>query len=235
MDENSAVVAPSRAGQCIFVKCSRYFLITQSIQAAIIMAIIGVRWCWKRYHEREIPPLHIPPPLQEDMNEGKDVTPELHVSQLPYSEDTIVNIISDIYRIYLQLNYISDWQVTWAPPGGHNINQALCEELHIDPVVISLMKRLPYFRFSRIASDIEFIYRWSRAFTYLQDYEIRGGHDPNRFEYDDPRPDFLLPYEIALTCSTDEGCHLTLDTKESKHLSTHSFSWSSAMRSMLFI
>lgn len=219
MDVNSPIAAPSPASQCIFAKCSRCFLIAQVIQAAMVVAMIGLRWCWKRYHQRETPPLYIPPqapPLQEDLNGVQDVTTEFHISRLPYSEDTIVNIISDIYRIYLQLNYISDWEVTWAPPGGHNINQTLCEELHIDPVVISLMKRLPYFRFSRTASDVEFIYRWSRAFTYLQDYEIRGGRDPDRFEIDDnPRPDFLLPHEIALTCSTDEGCHIILDTKES--------------------
>ncbi|KAJ5261215.1 hypothetical protein N7478_011810 [Penicillium angulare] len=214
MDENYPVAAPSLASQCIFAKCSICFLIAQAIQVVMVMAMIGLRWCWKRYHQREISPLHSPPPLQEDLNEVQDITTEFHLSRLPYSEDTVVNIISDIYRIYLQLNCISDWEVTWAPPRGHKINQSLCEDLHIDPVVISLMKRLPYFRFSRTASNVEFIYRWSRAFAYLQDYEIWGGRDPNRFEIDDdPRPDFLLPHEIALTCSTDEGCHSILDTK----------------------
>lgn len=79
------------------------------------------------------------------------------------------------------------------------------------------MKRLPYLRFSGISSDIEFIYPYSRAFVYLEDYELRGGRDPDRFEFDEPRPDFLLPHEIALTCSMDEGIHVILDIKESKY------------------
>lgn len=153
----------------------------------------------------------------QDPNEVQYVTVDFQISRLPYSENTIINIISEIYRVYLQLNYLSDWEVSWAPQEGHNINQALCEELYLDPIVISLMKRLPYLRFSGISGDIEFIYPYSRAFVYLEDYEIRGGRDPDRFEFDEPRPDFLLPHEIALTCSMDEGIHVILDTKESKY------------------
>ncbi|KAJ5198112.1 uncharacterized protein N7498_007229 [Penicillium cinerascens] len=151
---------------------------------------------------------------QEDQNEVQNIAADFHVPRIPYNEDTIVNIISDIYRVYLQLNYISDWEVAWAPEEGHAINQGLCEELHINPVVISLMKRLPYLRFSGIAADIEFIYPYSRAFVYLEDYEIRGGRDPDRFSYEEPRPSCLLPQEIALTCSIDEGIHVILDTKD---------------------
>lgn len=40
------------------------------------------------------------------------------------------------------------------------------------------MKRLPYFRFTRISDDIEFIRPFSREFVYLEDYEVRGGRDP---------------------------------------------------------
>lgn len=49
---------------------------------------------------------------QEDPNEVQYVTADFQISRLPYSENTIINIISDIYRVYLQLNYLSDWEVS---------------------------------------------------------------------------------------------------------------------------
>ncbi|KAJ5732130.1 hypothetical protein N7493_003611 [Penicillium malachiteum] len=154
--------------------------------------------------------------VSEEQPDVQDTAADFQVSRIPYNETTIVNIISDIYRTYLQLNYLSDWEVSWAPEGGHPINEALCEELHIDPVVISLMKRLPYVRFSGISADIEFIHPYSRAYVYLEDYEIRVGRDPDFVGFDEPRADVLFPHEIALTCSMDEGVHLILDTKESE-------------------
>lgn len=196
----------------------KLFFSAQIIHTVIIVAILGAHWQWNRNRERELlRPIMATGP-QEDLNEVQDVTAEFHVSRLPHSEDTIVNIISDIYPVYLQLNYLSNWEVSWVPQESHNINQALCEKLHLDPVVISLMKRLPSFRFSGISGDIELIYPYSREFVNLEDYEIRGGRDPDRFEFDEPRPGFLLPHEIALTCSMDEGIHVILDTKESKCL-----------------
>lgn len=146
-----------------------------------------------------------------------DTAADFYVPRIPYNEETIVNIISDIYRIYLQLNYISPWEIVWPSQQGHVINQALCEELRLDPAVISLMKRLPYFRASELAADVPFA-PLSRAFVYLEDDEIRGGRDPDRFMYEEPRLGFLLPQEIALSCSTDEGVHLILDTKESEYI-----------------
>ncbi|PWY62220.1 hypothetical protein BO83DRAFT_394177 [Aspergillus eucalypticola CBS 122712] len=81
------------------------------------------------------------------------------------------------------------------------------------------MKRISFLRFSSIAADVEFINPYSRAFVYLEDDEIRGGRDPDRFSYyEAPRLDFLLPQEIALTCSMDEGVHVILHTKETAYL-----------------
>lgn len=216
MDKISPVAPPPPDNRSIFTKYPRLFFSAQIIHTVVIVAILGAHWYLNRNRERELPRPTMATGSQEELNEVQDVTADFHVSRLPYSEDVIVNIIGDIYRVYLQLNYLSDWEVSWAPQEGHNINQALCEKLYLDPVVISLMKRLPYFRFSGISGDIEFIYPYSRAFVYLEDYEIRGGRDPDRFEFDEPRSDFLLPYEIALTCSMDEGIHVILDIKESK-------------------
>ncbi|KAE8417989.1 hypothetical protein BDV36DRAFT_255107 [Aspergillus pseudocaelatus] len=54
------------------------------------------------------------------------------------------------------------------------------------------MKRLLYIRYSGLAAYIEFIRPYSRAFVYLEHYEIRGGRDPDRFSYEEPRLDLLL-------------------------------------------
>ncbi|KAJ5729352.1 uncharacterized protein N7483_003860 [Penicillium malachiteum] len=194
--------------QSILRKYPRFFFWIQTFDNLLLLIIIGLYWYWhwnRNPFEREAPRPTVTTILPEEQPEERDTAAEFQVSCIPYNETTIVNIISDIYRTYLQLNYLSDWEVSWAPEGGHPINEALCEELHIDPVVISLMKRLPYVRFSGISNDIEFIYPYSRAYVYLEDYEIRVGRDPDFVGFDEPRTDVLLPQEIALTCSMDEG------------------------------
>jgi hypothetical protein len=44
-------------------------------------------------------------------SEDENTAANFRVRRIPYNEDTIVDIISDIYRIYLQLNYISPWGI----------------------------------------------------------------------------------------------------------------------------
>lgn len=231
MDDKRALLAPSTppGNQSFSAKYPRLFYGAQIFNSVFILTVLAVHWYRNRQREIPLPTISTSP--QEDQNEVQNITADFHVPRIPYNEDTIVTIISDIYRVYLQLNYISDWEVVWAPEEGHAINQALCEELRINPVVISLMKRLPYLRFSGIAADIEFIYPYSRAFVYLEDYEIRGGRDPDRFIYEKPRPDVLLPQEIALTCSLDEGIHVILDTKESNY--TFQSCWSELLLTFL--
>jgi hypothetical protein len=55
-------------------------------------------------------------------------------------------------------------------------------------------------------------------FVYLEDDQIRDVRDPEHWEFQEPKLDSLLPHEIALSCSTDEGSHLILDTKKSEFL-----------------
>jgi hypothetical protein len=132
----------------------------------------------------------------------------------PYNEDEIVQVMKDIYHTYLKLNYIKRWELVWPPEDGHAINEALCEELRLDPAVISLMKRLPYISDFSTTKDIEF-YTYSRAMVYLEDDEIRGGRDPTFFEFQEPRLFHLLPHELTLICDGDEGSNIILDTRES--------------------
>ncbi|KAJ0416882.1 hypothetical protein BJY00DRAFT_316439 [Aspergillus carlsbadensis] len=131
----------------------------------------------------------------------------------PYNEDEIVQLMKDIYRTYLKLNYIKRWELVWPPAGGHAINEALCEELRLNPAVISLMKKLPYISDYSTTKDIEF-YTYSRAMVYLEDDEIRGGRDPTFFEFQEPRLFHLLPHDITLICDGYEGSNIILDTRE---------------------
>ncbi|KAL3489584.1 hypothetical protein BJX62DRAFT_238981 [Aspergillus germanicus] len=136
-----------------------------------------------------------------------------HAGHSPYNEDEIVQLIKDIYRTYLRLNYIKRWELVWpSEDTGHAINEALCEELGLDPAVVSLIKRIPYICDYSTTKDIEF-YPDSRAMVYLEDDEIRGGRDPSLFEFQEPRLDHLLQYDVALLCKGDEGSNIILDVK----------------------
>ncbi|KAL3440123.1 hypothetical protein BJX65DRAFT_315095 [Aspergillus insuetus] len=121
--------------------------------------------------------------------------------------------LKDIYRTYLKLNYIKLWELVWPPADGHAINEALCEELRLDPAVISLMKRLTYISDFSTTKDIGF-YTYSRAMVYLEHDEIRGGRDPTFFEFQEPRLFHILPHELTLICDGDEGSNIILDIKE---------------------
>ncbi|RAH47410.1 uncharacterized protein BO95DRAFT_441231 [Aspergillus brunneoviolaceus CBS 621.78] len=161
------------------------------------------------------PPSH---PEQPDQVKEEEEKEEYPVARLPYKEDTIVTLVSDIYRIYVQLGYMNNRadgmeELAWPPPGGHAINEAICQELNLSPKVISLMRRLPYPVSYHIAADLPFK-EWSTAFAYIEDRQIRDGRDPGRWIFDEPRTDFLLPHEIALAGADDEGIHLILDTDE---------------------
>ncbi|PYH77565.1 hypothetical protein BO82DRAFT_435687 [Aspergillus uvarum CBS 121591] len=215
----------------VSLSASIQFLI--SVFVTILVSII-----WNRRHHPRIPhpeiaslPTPVPAscletssnpsqPEQPNQEEAEETENEevYPIVRLPYSEDTIVALLSDIYRIYVQLGYMNNRadgmeELAWPPPEGHSINEAICEELNLSPKVISLMRRLPYPVSIGIAANIPFMPR-STAFVYIDDRQIRDGRDPGRWTFDRPRKDFLLPHEIALACSDDEGIHLVLDTEE---------------------
>ncbi|RAK75244.1 uncharacterized protein BO72DRAFT_450006 [Aspergillus fijiensis CBS 313.89] len=158
------------------------------------------------------------PRLPGQPSQEKVIEEEYPIARLPYNEDTIVTLVGDIYRIFVQLGYMNnradgEKELVWPPPEGHSINEAICKELNLSPKVISLMRRLPYPVSYHIAADLPFK-PWSTAFAYTEDRQIRDGRDPGRWIFDEPRTDFLLPHEIALAGADDEGIHLILDTQE---------------------
>ncbi|KAF8863515.1 hypothetical protein BDZ45DRAFT_722290 [Acephala macrosclerotiorum] len=131
----------------------------------------------------------------------------------PYDEQAIVSFLTKIYKFLLDLKYLKDEDIIHSPLSGHQINLQLCEFLHLDPRVISLMQRLPY---PRTGEDV---WRWelihdSRTMNYLDEDDIKEGRDPEKAGWDDPRLDFLLPTDITLTVGGRYGTTLVLDTKE---------------------
>ncbi|PYI19089.1 hypothetical protein BO99DRAFT_412967 [Aspergillus violaceofuscus CBS 115571] len=174
----------------------------------------------KELHSPDCPSYKSSQPEQPNLAEAEETENEedYPIVRLPYNEDTVVALVSDIYRIYVQLGYMNNRadgmeELVWPPPEGHSINAALCEELNLSPRAISLMRRLPYPVSIGIAANTPFLPR-STAFTYIEDRQIRDGRDPGRWIFDELRKDFLLPHEIALAGADDEGIHIILDTEE---------------------
>lgn len=112
MDKNSPIAPPPPDSRSIFTKNPRLSFSAQIIHTVVIVTILGAHWHWNRNREREHPHPIMATGSQEDPNEVQYVTADFQISRLPYSENTIINIISDIYRVYLQLNYLSDWEVS---------------------------------------------------------------------------------------------------------------------------
>ncbi|RAK72502.1 uncharacterized protein BO72DRAFT_452590 [Aspergillus fijiensis CBS 313.89] len=174
---------------------------------------------WRQEHlQNRLRAAPIPHPPEPDPSKQDEPDPanDIPAPRLPYNETTLVGLITKIYRTYQQLNYINPDELIWPPAdgAGHAINEPLCAALHLDPAVISLLKRLPYPRTSRLAETVP-ITPLSRAFVYLEDEEIRGGRDPKRYGHvDELRGDVLRPQEIALSCPEDEGDCWVLDVAE---------------------
>ncbi|OJJ95700.1 hypothetical protein ASPACDRAFT_47591 [Aspergillus aculeatus ATCC 16872] len=179
--------------------------------------IILSHWRQRRPQNRlRAAPIPHPPGPDPSKQDQADLAIDIPGPRLPYNETTLVALITEIYRTYQKLNYITPDELIWPPAegAGHAINEPLCAALHLDPAVISLMKRLPYPLTSRLAETVP-ITPLSRAFVYLEDEEIRGGRDPKRYGHvDELRGDVLRPHEIALSCFADEGECLVLDVEE---------------------
>lgn len=141
--------------------------------------------------------------------------PEIPNVVEPYSEDSVVSSMTRLYKILIDLDVISPDDIVHPPASGHSINLQLCESLHLEPRVISLMKRLPY---PAPSSDFEILYE-TRVPVYTDDIDVKEGRDPYLARtMEDLRLDYLAPTDIALTMGGLYGKHLVLDTKESLSL-----------------
>ena len=120
--------------------------------------------CWRPGY-RFIPPIQQP---------AYELPTAVITTRTPYDEDDIAEIITKIYRVLVELCYISAEDIIWPPSAdGHVINEQLCRKLRLSPTVISLMKKIPY------PKDIDYACRME-LFPYSNPYagETRSGCDP---------------------------------------------------------
>lgn len=138
----------------------------------------------------------------------------------PYDEDEIVQLITEIYQLHIKLCTIEADQIAFPPDGGHYfLHEETCASLRIDPVVVSLMKRLPYpkeremqLEFCLLPGGCPLVY------THYQDiYAGRDTENAPMFGMEPLDLTYTLPHDVAITiCCHRDGYSTILDTKESK-------------------
>lgn len=154
-------------------------------------------------------------PMNEQQEEHSTLPPtEFLTIGTAYIEQEIVDLVTQLYELLVDLCYIPRSDIVWPPqPHGHRINEAICEELGLTHKVVRLMRRIPYPRDSYTAKDFE-LFPWSRVFVYLEDDELRNGRDPDHYGAE-CRLDYIKDTDIALCSGTRDGISVVLDTAES--------------------
>ncbi|KAF8859498.1 hypothetical protein BDZ45DRAFT_725250 [Acephala macrosclerotiorum] len=163
------------------------------------------------------PPARMTEPSSQDRDQTPPASPILNTISTPYDEAEIVGLITELYELLVKFAYFPHDAVTWPPENGQPINDALCEELHLDPIIASLMKKLPY-----LDSDLRYhvhLFPGSEPYSFLQDGDILESRDPENLA---PRPgeesklrlDYLLPHDVALAHNLRDGMTLVFDVKD---------------------
>jgi hypothetical protein len=106
--------------------------------------------------------------------------------------------------------------VIWPPEGGHQLDEALCNELNISDEAKSLIRLLPY-----PASNgalVICLYEYSRLFG-VTDGDLRYSREsPSCFDDDAPPAErYILPHEVQLSSGDRDTASIILDTRESKY------------------
>lgn len=146
----------------------------------------------------------------------------------PFDADEIISLWTQLLELQVNIGYYpNDDCISFPPPEGRTVNEALCQQLRLTDDVITLLKRLPCPKDFDEARDTEIVYD-TMAVPFTEDEWILNSRDHERCLYSDDdmphRPDLLKPEELALLVATDEaGYHLILDTKASKYLICHAF------------
>lgn len=101
----------------------------------------------------------------------------------------------------------------WPPEGGHDLDEALCNELNISDAAKSLIRRLP----SPKSISPVFLYQSSQLFDILDDLSI-SRESPSYIEGKDPPAErYILSDDVQLSAGDPETPIVILDTRESRY------------------
>jgi len=137
----------------------------------------------------------------------------------PFDAAKIIALWTKLFELQVDLGYYENNNaISFPPPEGRPVDEALCQELHLSEEVITLLKRLPCPRNFDEAWETPIIYE-SFAIPLAENKWIRESRDPERCRLPEPdkplRLDYLKPEELALVLFKDQAGHnLILDTKD---------------------
>jgi hypothetical protein len=139
----------------------------------------------------------------------------IYDTRTPYNEDEIVSLLRDFEHLYMKVSSVLPDTVAWAPEGGHEIDEMLCQELGMDSTVISLLRRLTYTNHppGGIHMDTGMDYLDYRQEYYIYNGRYGIGIPPYPFPDNEVK---LLPYDVILADGDRDTNVIILDTKESE-------------------
>ncbi|KAF7872588.1 hypothetical protein EAF04_003508 [Stromatinia cepivora] len=128
----------------------------------------------------------------------------------PYDENEIIHLIYEIVRDYVRLSAVSENEVIWAPEGGHNLDESLCNSLNISEIAKSLIRRLPDSA-TRQPKTIH-LYKSSSLFGITNSSDLRRSREAPPCS--DPNQQYILPHEVQLAIGDNQSTAIILDTHE---------------------
>lgn len=161
--------------------------------------------------------------------DGLIVAPPAAGDPLAYDEALTVFLLTRIWEILIALCHVQRDDVVFAPEGGHQLNDALVAHLKLAPSVVSLMRKMPYFK-SAADGTPQLIHEGS-PLSFLHDQDLVLGRDPNYLHTIGSTPAteinflgidefYLRPQDTGLvTPSMSWGKAWVLDTEASERAS----------------
>ena len=101
----------------------------------------------------------------------------------PYNEHVIVDLVTEIYRLLLQLGHFEEDEVIWPPTGGHTLDFSLLDDSsRIDINVISLMQHLPFTGVGSRSTVVPTM----RPVNYANPFELAMSRDIDKTDFRAP-------------------------------------------------
>ena len=137
-----------------------------------------------------------------------------------FDADRIIALWTELLTLQIDLGYYSNkGAISFPPPEGRPIDEAICREFNLSSGVVSLMKQLSCpLTFDEVWDTP--IFNESVAVSFADSTMIRGSRDLENHWIgpgEHVRPDYMNPEGLRLVMEKDESrYHLILDTKASR-------------------